>query len=275
MSARTRQFEMKKRCLHLAAPMLASVLCASAGAQTLPTSEPATRSTPTTEPATRPTHTASEVAHWFAELAHPDATTRVQAMTQLMGMDASDLPTLREVVKRNQPLSVAQASVLRQIVTQVFLASETYDVASDQGFLGIFMPPLDTPDATDGALVSERCPGFVSMQMLHEGDVILSVQLIGKRPVRIHSPGELTAAMAGARAGNKVQLEVLRQGQIIDVVVRLDPRPAQAEVGIEAMKDFNRQRQDRADAYWDKNFASLLRETVSMDLHPSVFPHLT
>src|SRR5690348_10098431 len=105
MSARTRQFEMKKRCLHLAAPMLAVVLCSSAGAQTLPASEPATRPTPTTEPATRPTHTASEVAHWFAELAHPDATTRVQAMTQLMGMDASDLPTLREVVKRNQPLS--------------------------------------------------------------------------------------------------------------------------------------------------------------------------
>ncbi|HEX5242655.1 MAG TPA: PDZ domain-containing protein [Tepidisphaeraceae bacterium] len=265
MSARTRQFEIKTRWLHLAAPILAIVLGASAGAQTRPA----------TEPATRPTHLAKDVAHWFAELVHPDAATRVQAMTQLMGLDASDLPTLREVVKKNRPLAVAQASVLRQIVTQVFLASETYDVASDQGFLGIFMPPLETPDATDGALVSERCPGFVSMQMLHEGDVILSVQLPAKRPVRIHSPGELTSAMTGAKAGNKVQLEVLRQGQIIDVVVRLDPRPAQAEVGIEAMRDFNRQRQDRADAYWDKNFASLLRETVSMDLHPLVFPHFT
>lgn len=271
MSARTRQSEAKSHWLRLVALWM-MLLCPAAWGQTRPATQPATRPEPATEPVMRPTHQAKDVARWFAELVHPDAPTRVQAMTNLMALEAGDLPTLRQVVKKNQPLAVAQASALRQIVTQIFLASETYDVGSDQGFLGIFLPSPDLADSNEGALVSERMPGFVSMRMFRDGDVILSVQLAGQHGVRIHSASDLTKALTTAHAGNKVHFELLRQGQILEIAIQLDPRPVQADIGIDAMKEFNHQRLDRADAYWEKNFAALLHESVSFASPPPVSP---
>src|SRR5205085_2391718 len=161
----------------------------------------------------------------------------------------------------SRPLSAEQVAALRPIVTQVFLASEQYDARPDVGFLGIFLPSNEMFNSDEGALVTERMPGFVGMRMLKDGDVILSVRMPEHPGVRIHSGADLSTALKESSPGRPVQFQILRQGQVIDLSLILDAKPLEAEVGADAMHEFNRQRLLRADEYWQKNFAELLLDS--------------
>jgi len=214
-------------------------------------------------PTSRPAETEAQLKTWFAELAHPDAKVRAEARMQLMGIRASRLPQLRRVVADSRPLSAEQVAALRPIITQIFLASEPYDARPDAGFLGIFLPNIEVFNSDEGAVVTERMPGFVGMRMLRDGDVILGVRLPDHPGSRIHSGGDLSTALKDSSPGQPVQFQILRQGRVIDLSLILDAKPLEAEVGVDAMREFNRQRLLRADQYWQKNFADLLKESVS------------
>jgi hypothetical protein len=214
-------------------------------------------------PASRPAETEAQLKTWFAELADPNAKVRAEARLNLMGIRASRLPQLRRVVADSRPLSAEQVAALHPIVTQVFLASEQYEARPDVGFLGIFLPSLEMSNSDEGALVTERMPGFVGMRMLRDGDVILGVRLPNHPGSRIHSGADLSTALKESLPGWPVQFQILRQGQVVDLTLVLDPKPMEAEIGADAMHEFNRQRLLRADQYWKKNFAELLLESVS------------
>jgi C-terminal processing protease CtpA/Prc len=196
-----------------------------------------------------------QIRQWLTELADPQATVRGRTREELMGLKAKELATLRAAIQETKSLEPSQAAVLREIVTQVYLAGRPYE-RSDSGFIGIRMDP-DGPEA----IVEGRLPGFPGYRWLRNGDVIVD---IGERPMP--QPMGQTAfimAISNLKPGTTVHLKVLRQGKMIQVPVRLDARPAakldeddaEYKLRVDAMMD---QRIVEAQQYWRENFASLV-----------------
>src|SRR5579864_1187552 len=77
----------------------------------------------------------------FDDLASTDVGVRETARLSLMRLRREDLPALRTLVQKARPLRPAQAAVLREIVQEIFLASETYERDAKTGFLGVIMDP--------------------------------------------------------------------------------------------------------------------------------------
>ena len=233
---------------------------------------------PSRPPATRPARdAAAQMAGWFADLGHPEARVREAARVSLMSVPRKDLPVLERLVRENVPLVPSQAVVLRDIVTQVYLSGEKYESSSGAGFLGVKMdqtnlnfrePPLQDPDqfpvgapgdpgAVYGVVVVNRIPGFPGARALHDGDVILSV--LEHPQVQFRIPQQFSDVVQAAGAGNRIHLQVLRQGQIVRVPVTLDAKPDLLGT-IEALEN---ERRKVADEYWEQTFAPLLKEEVS------------
>lgn len=216
------------------------------------------RAAPTSQPAAR----RDQLKHWLTQLADPDDAVRSAARAELMGIKRPELEEFRQVVEASRPLRPSQASVLREIIIQVYLAGEDYDRAMDAPFLGIRMVQtvLNTAgdgEAVTGVVVAGRVPGFVGYRMFMDGDVIL--RLLEPRTVSIRAPEELSELVTAQRVGRRVAFEVLRHGQIIRVSLRLDAKPAQWL----QIEEFQLPRQEKAQDYWNRAFAPLLNEKVS------------
>jgi len=72
--------------------------------------------------------------------------------------------------------------------------------------------------------------------------------------VKQHSPGD------------RVTLEVLRRGKLMDVTLELDGYPACAidpRTSGEALERFRREREGAAEAYWQEKFGGMVGEPVS------------
>jgi hypothetical protein len=223
--------------------------------------EPATSPS---SPKTQPTTAASArpfpaMRQWFADLGSADGEVRDQAMVNLMGLRADDLPALRKLVEESRPLAPQQLVALKQIVIHDYLAGEPYDAKEGNGFLGIHLPG---PTEEAEAVVVNRLPGFVGERMLRDGDVILGV--VERPEKQIHSGNELTLTLGQFSAGQTIHLQILRQGHVIRVLVQLDPYPLDASPELrDRMDDFLFRRLKRAQDYWDEHFADLVEETVS------------
>lgn len=239
---------------------------------------------PTTQPAAAPSADAlaadSPIRKWFNQLADPDPKVRDQAKIDLMGIKGDDLPKLRQLVVDSKPISPAQSGALHDIVLQAFLASESYkvpgggdsDASGTEGpfFLGILWPTHDGDDeARLGVAVDERLPGFPSYRFLRKGDMILGVYIGPDAPLletpymETHSRSALISAIAGSPGSQNVVLQVLRDGETIKIAVKMAPRPLDADgIAIGAIRAFNATRLDRADAYWQENFAPLLEGKI-------------
>jgi len=204
----------------------------------------------------------------FAELDDADAAVREAARLKLMGMRRQDLASFQKLVQESQPLAPAQAAVLRQIVTHVYLAGEKYDTTNAEGFLGVKMQEtsvrLPAPDGADqfapavGVVIVERMPGFAGARMLLDGDVVLGV--VERPDVRTLGMYEFQMVVKSVTPGTTIHFQILRQGQVIRVPVAPDPRPFDAD-GL--MQDLIYRRQRKADEYWEKSFAQVLKEGVS------------
>ena len=229
--------------------------------------EPATQpSAPQTQPAG---HTDS-IKRSFADLANSDPAVRSEALTQLMGLSADDLPTLKKIVHECGPLAPAQASVLRQIVTQAYLAGEDYHGDPAVGFLGVRMEPstvvfhdVVTGAATaskPGVVIVERMPGFTGARMLRDGDLILTI--VDRPDTPLQDSAEFALAVRQFKAGDMIHFQVLRQGEVIVVSVKLDPRPTEADPNF-GITDLLDARRKRADEYWVTDFAPLVNESFS------------
>src|SRR3954452_20714539 len=209
----------------------------------------------------------ASMRQWFAELDDTDASVRESARLKLMGMRRQDLPAFQKLVRDSLPLVPSQAAVLRQIVTHVYLAGEPYDTTGAEGFLGVKMQETSVRlPAADGAeqfapavgvVIVERMPGFVGARMLLDGDVVLG---IAERPdVRTLGMYEFQMVVKGVAPGTVIHFQVMRQGQVVRVPIAPDPRPLEADVN---MPELTCRRQRKADDYWEKAFAPVVKEAV-------------
>jgi hypothetical protein len=81
---------------------------------------------------------AQQIRRWLGELADPQASVRDRAREELMGLKVKELALLRAAIQEAKTLEPSQTAALREIVTQVYLASQSYD-RLDNGFVGIMM----------------------------------------------------------------------------------------------------------------------------------------
>lgn len=235
------------------------------------------------EPTTQPTTAPSDVhliSRWFSELASSDAAVRDAARAHLMRLDRADLPILQQLVRRSRPLTPAQAAALRPVVEEIFLAGEPYKKEPTQGFLGIIMDQsglgardLQQPNddaqghrnngvggasVASGVVIADRFPGFCASRSLHDGDVILGT---AEPAQAFNSPDDLKFAIGSLQPGAVVRLQVLRHGQVVEVPLRLDCKPAEVD-SLEAAESFRRERAEKFEQYWHGTFAPLLKESV-------------
>jgi len=208
------------------------------------------------------------MAQSLSDLASPDAAVREASQAQLMRLTRPDLQALEGLLERSRPLAPSQAAALRQIVREVYLAGEDYEKDATKGFLGILMDKsaLGTRDLQQpsdvvlvpGVVVEDRIPGFCASRMLRDGDIILGTS----EPAQVfNSPSDLQFAIAGLEPGSVVRLQVLRQGQLMEVRVTLDSRPLEAD-GIDSAEGFRDRRTKKFDEYWQANFANLLKQRL-------------
>ena len=253
--------------------VLVVAVCAPASAEpeAAPATPQAAEKAQEAQPAPATVNEAPEVEamrQWFADLDDADSSVREQARVKLMGMRRRDLPAFQKLIEDSRPLMPAQAAVLRQIVTHVYLAGEEYTTTGTEGFLGVRMqetsvrlPPGDGSDRFNpavGVVIVERMPGFVGARMLLDGDVVLGV---AERPdVRLLGVNEFQMVVRQITPGTTVHFQVMRQGQVMRVPVTLDPRPFDPESFI--LQDLIYRRQQKADDYWNRSFGPLVKESV-------------
>ncbi len=210
---------------------------------------------------------APPVGRWFAELADADPAVRDAARERLMGLSADDLPTLREAVRAAGPVAPAQAEALPEIVRQVFLAADPYDVDDGprQWIMGQGWPRDVRHAERLGVPVVNRWPGFPARRWLRDGDLILGLYLDPDAPVGrpvdwpTHDVDDLIEGTRRCPSLPRLGLLVLREGRPIRVTASLVPEPA-ATVGRQpsAVAGFLNDRQRRADDYWREQFAPVV-----------------
>lgn len=255
-----------KHCLLLLLPP--SLLASAASAQSIPSTAPSTTppSIQTTAPANIPVDSPQyrRLQANFEALADPDPVVRENARQQLMGMKAANLPLLKHLVAASHPLQPAQTAALYEIVLQVYLAGEAYPANPEQAFLGVGMGmPMLSPGDSDGlagVVVQSRFPGFPGYQFLRDGDLIVGVELDGAIQ-RINTSAELSTLIASRRGGDTLVLQVQRGGRALNIPVKLAPMPQAATTAPGAaarFENFQRDRLQRAQAYWQQSFASAI-----------------
>jgi hypothetical protein len=225
-----------------------------------PTTLPATTQQATSQPAI-------DMKQSLADLGSSEARRREDARVDLMGLKRSDLPELRELVKKSLPLAPAQATALQEIVAQVYLA-ESEEASDDTGgFLGLHDSLegqlIAQGDGLEGVLVQTRVPGFCGYRFLLEGDVIQKVTAPILMPLT--SFDQLRAVIGMTAPGRTITLDVLRHGETRNVTIPLDARPKamqQMGFGALAFENYIEQRKALAEEYWQKNFAPLLERST-------------
>lgn len=110
-----------------------------------------------------------------------------------------------------------------------------------RGFLGVALQPMDKDlaqafgmEKTDGALIAEvQKDGAAAAAGIRQGDIILS---LNKK--KIASIGQLRNAVAMMKPGDKVTLEVLREGKKLDIPVTLGSlsKPAEEKPAVQISK---------------------------------------
>ncbi len=181
-----------------------------------------------------------------------------------MGVSRGELKILQKVVGQSRPLMAGQSLALREIVMQAWLADEPYPADNDIGFLGVQLGEVagDSGEAGEpaGVLVVDRVVGFCGYRMLRNGDLILRV--VDRPGFAVKSHAHLAALIRTFPAGATVELELLRQGRVVGVKLRLDARPLELREAMD-LNNFQWRRVERFGDYWNRVFAPLLGEGVS------------
>ena len=208
--------------------------------------------------------TVAELKTLLARLADVDSEIRESSRVELMGIGRRDLMTLKQAVRESLPLAPSQKAVLEDIVGHVYLAGDLHET-EEKGFLGIRLPSYGRAEDKTlltlerGVAVVSRIPGFAAYRMLQDGDVILTITSRGLK-ADVNSPDQLVDVVKSARPGDTLTFEVIRQGRILSVGIRLDAFPTRL---VAAMTDeFVGERAERAEAFWKKEFASMMEEVV-------------
>src|SRR3954470_19614943 len=122
--------------------MIVTLLIAAA---TVPAAHPPSHRPPPPPP--QPSSPPPAIKQLLAQLAADNYLTRENARIALMGLKRSELTLLRDAVRQSMPLMPSQVTVLRDIVTQVYLAGDIYVADEDgRGFLGVHLPFWGRPE---------------------------------------------------------------------------------------------------------------------------------
>jgi hypothetical protein len=166
----------------------------------------------------------------IAELASDDPQEREGARQRLTSLTIDDLDTLKSAAQAEAPLSPEQIEAVRDAAMQTFMRMPA---AADQpgvprvppsGKLGIYWNPGTEADCEEGVIVDERFT-VESYRKLQPGDIIVSLpDQHFPLPLRLI---QLQASVNQMQAGETARLRVLRNGQLIDVLVRLALVPPQ------------------------------------------------
>jgi len=160
--------------------------------------------------------------------------------------------------------------------------AETFAGLRRSGFLGVLLEPVPSgfgiglppaqpppqpgeenpPDfgqfqAVGGVLIKETWPGFAGFRYMRVGDVVLGTGGVGLEPTRAPTVPELRAAVQATTPAGTLDLQVLRQGRVVDVPVTVSARPAWAEDEF-TTRQMQSRRLKRAEVYWQFAFAPLL-----------------
>jgi hypothetical protein len=223
------------------------------------------------EPASKPSTHVETIARLLDKLTADDFTTRDSARLALMALKREDLSDVREAVRRSLPLQPSQIVVLRDVVTHVYLSGDPYEGTEDgSGFLGVSLPSAfedrGLMSLEQGVAIVARVPGFCAYRALQNGDVVLSMKAPGGVEVTFGSTEQFIATVQTVRAGQSVSFDVLREGKVVTVQIKLDRRPNVLDPNRfgnrDALRTFMSHRADEADELWDKDFAPLLGEKV-------------
>lgn len=226
-------------------------------------------------PATQPADTvlAHQLGIWITQLGRDDPQARQGALAHLMELNRQDLPALRAVVMAQGPLLPGQVAGIRQAVTQIFLASQPYEFATDlsmgRGFIGLSWEgdaPIDSPQ---GVMVSERIPGFVGYRMLQPGDILVKILRQPVEPnIELHQYEQFTIEVRQMQAGDLLRLEILRYGRQMDISLRLDHRPLKANQDMAIMRQWLNERAQAAQDYWTQQFSAIDPSQTSASTQP-------
>jgi hypothetical protein len=242
----------------------------------------------------------TRIQRWLDDLTDKQSDVRDKARTQLMGLSVDGLGELREAIDRSRPLSPAQAAELHDVVIHAYISANEPDrmpMMRKSGFLGVLLEPVQSgfdmnlvpapgpgalpPDdnhiegaapAPDnqpevvfrppgGVLIKETWPGFAGFRFLRVGDVVVGTG--GDQPTRAPTVQELRAAVQATAPGRSLDLQVLRQGRIVEIPVNVGPRPAWAEDEA-TTRQMQSRRLRRAEIYWQFAFAPLLLQDGRM-----------
>ncbi len=226
---------------------------------------------PATEPATLPDLPPAVAEHdplpgliheWFTQLADADPARRDLAAEQLMGLRLEELPKLEAVMKAAKSILPAQEIALRDVVTHIYFAAQSYAVdRGGGGFIGVSLATrgsfgaVNDTDEQGGAVIYSRIPGCIAYRRLRDGDVIVGIR---EGNVIIPNRTALMDILKTMHAGDTVTLLVQRGGKQLPVSITLDKRPA-GDVTIQQQRIDDQQ---NADDLWDTHFAPLFK-------HPS------
>jgi hypothetical protein len=212
-------------------------------------------------PSTQPDSAAFR--QWITQLADADPDVRDSATQQLMSLKRDDLPALRQAAMSQRPLLPVQIASLRDVVRQVYLASEPYKPMRDVAFLGLSWQGAEFRDSGDvGVVVADRIPGFDAYRCLRNGDVI--VKLLDNPDAPLHNPSQLRDTVRVLGPGRILRFEVLRDGRPVVVSVLLQARPLELP-DLSDPREWIKERADRADKYWESNFSVLDRDVAATD----------
>jgi len=228
-------------------------------------------------PSTSPADPQSVLKTALLELSDHDPALRESAREQLMALPPTDLPLLRIAIEKLRPLPPGDADALRDIVEHIYLTGEDTDGNSKQGFMGILMfdwqaivPDDADPQQPPGVVVQMRLPGFDAYRVLRDGDIILAISTDGSDPVPVRSADTIKQTVTTLAAGQHVHLDVIRNGQRIQITVTLDPRPPElslspANQNQPAMRldDYRQAQQAKAQAFWLARFAQVVDDSIS------------
>ena len=213
-------------------------------------------------PAPAPT-TQPNLRAWFDQLADPDPDVRDAARLNLMDIPRRQLTELERVVRESQPIRPSQAAELHDIVTHIYIAGEPYAPDSTgAAFLGVrWNQNLQESISTDppGLVVAGRVKGFPAYQALRDGDVLVGIK--EKPELSVTNATSFGNGLKLLPPGTRLTLRVWRNGQLLSRAVTLVARPAWAEQG--RTVDGQKEREERAEDYWEETFGKLLGESVS------------
>lgn len=205
------------------------------------------------EPATQPAET---IRQWVLDLASPEPATRSAARRALLHLSARDLPELRRVVGQGAANLPSQREALYEIVTHLFLTADRPRAIEGQSFMGVELPlvPSDEP----GLVFRNRLIGFPAYAALEPGDIVLRIEEAPS--LDLNDRDQLAAFRRATPPGLTIHLRVLREGVVTTVPLLLTTAPDWGEDRIETV---TANRLERADAYWETQFAGAFKSGTS------------